>query len=172
MIAKGHNRDTAYFSMLDGEWPDRKRSLERWLLPDNFDRDGRQKISLAAFNAAKATGSSGSNLGPINPALLDNARARIEALQAADEAAGYQRPAGQKIPVDLVTASGSGLDPHISLAAAEYQVPRVARARGLPEEQVRTFVREHTQERQIGFLGEPCVNVVQLNLSLTSPAAP
>jgi K+-transporting ATPase ATPase C chain len=126
-------------------------------------------VGYTAFNAEKATGSSGSNLGPTNPVLLDNVRARIEALRAADVAAGYARPAGQQAPVDLVTASGSGLDPHISPAAAEYQAPRVARARGMSEERVRALVREHTRGRQFGVLGEPVVHVVELNLALGGP---
>jgi len=109
------------------------------------------------YNAASSTGS---NYGPLNPALLDAARARIAALRAADSTA-----AGP-VPVDLVTASGSGLDPHVSPAAAEYQVRRVARARGLTEEEVRGLVRAHTQSRPFGLLGEPVVNVLELNLAL------
>lgn len=113
-----------------------------------------------AFDAATLTGSSGSNYGPANPALAQAAQARIDALKAADP--GNTAP----IPVDLVTASGSGLDPHISVAAALYQVPRVARARGLTEDAVRALVARYTQGRDLGVLGELRVNVLELNLAL------
>jgi K+-transporting ATPase ATPase C chain len=104
--------------------------------------------------------STGSNLGPNNPDLMKAVQARIDALRAAE-------PGNQvRIPVDLVTASGSGLDPHISLAAAEYQVHRVAKARGLDEPGVRTLIAKHTQGRWLGLIGEPTVNVLDLNLSL------
>ena len=109
------------------------------------------------YNAAA---SGGSNLGPTNPALIEAVKARVAALRSADP--GSDSP----IPVDLVTASGSGLDPHISPAAALYQVKRVARARGLEENAVHTLVTQHTEGRQFGLLGERRVNVLQLNLSL------
>ena len=104
--------------------------------------------------------SSGSNLGPNNPDLVKTAQARIDALHAVD-------PGNHaKIPVDLVTASASGLDPHISIAAAEYQLGRVAKARGLDEPAVRQLIAAQTKGRWLGLFGEPAVNVLALNLSL------
>jgi K+-transporting ATPase ATPase C chain len=110
-----------------------------------------------SYNAAS---SSGSNFGPSNPALAEAVKARVAALQKADP--GNALP----VPIDLVTSSGSGLDPHLSPAAARYQVSRVARARGLSEDQVRLLVNRFIEPRQWGFLGEPKVNVLKLNLSL------
>jgi len=109
------------------------------------------------YNAAN---SGGSNLAPTAPALVDAVKARIEALHAADP--GNTAP----VPADLVTASASGLDPHISRAAADYQAARVARVRGLPVEQVRALVAQHTEGPWLGFIGEPRVNVLALNLAL------
>lgn len=109
------------------------------------------------YNAAN---SSGSNLGPLNPALTENVKSRITQLKAADAASK------QLVPVDLVTASGSGLDPDISPASAEYQVSRVAKARNLDETKVRELVVKLTKSRQLGILGEPRVNVLELNLAL------
>ncbi len=113
-----------------------------------------------AFNAQTLTGSSGSNYGPLNPALTKAAQARIDALRAADPT--NTAP----IPIDLVTASGSGLDPNISVAAAYYQLHRVAVARGMSDAAVKTLVDKYTEGRQFGFLGEPRVNVLELNLAL------
>lgn len=113
-----------------------------------------------AFNKEKLTGSSGSNLGPLNPALIANAKARIEALRAADP------DNDALIPVDLITSSASGLDPHLSPAAAYYQAARVARARNLDESQVRQMIAQYTEGRTFGVLGEPRVNVLKLNLAL------
>jgi K+-transporting ATPase ATPase C chain len=113
--------------------------------------------SPAPYNAAS---SSGSNLGPTNPALIDAAKGRVAALRSSDGADA------RLIPVDLVTSSGSGLDPHISPAAAEWQIPRVAAARGIDAAQLKDLVARHTERRQLGILGEPRVNVLLLNLAL------
>jgi K+-transporting ATPase ATPase C chain len=113
-----------------------------------------------SFNADNLTASSGSNYGPLNPALMEMVQARVDALKAADP----ENTA--PIPVDLVTASASGLDPHISPAAALYQAPRVARERGLSEQAVIELVQQHIEGRQFGIFGEPRVNVLELNLAL------
>jgi K+-transporting ATPase ATPase C chain len=110
--------------------------------------------------ANNAAGSGGSNLGPLNPALIDAVKGRIAALRAADP--GNTLP----IPVDLVTASASGLDPDISVAAARYQAARVARARGLSTAQVEALIAQHSEGTVLGFIGEPRVNVLALNLAL------
>lgn len=124
-------------------------------------------VPYSPLNLKIGTGSSGSNLAPSNPALAENVRARLAAFHAADRAAGVpvvSRP--EFVPIDLLTSSASGLDPHISPAAAEYQVARVALVRGLSEAQVRDTVRRHTSGRQFGLLGEPVVHVLELNLEL------
>jgi K+-transporting ATPase ATPase C chain len=118
------------------------------------------RLSVTSPFPYNAAASSGSNYGPTNPALLDEVKARIAALKAADP--GNSQP----IPVDLVTSSGSGLDPDISVAAALYQLPRVARIRGISEITVRTLIDKCTTGRQLGFLGEPRVNVLELNRAL------
>lgn len=121
--------------------------------------------SATAPMAGNAAASGGSNLGPTNPALLDAVKARVEALRRADP--GNHAP----VPVDLVTASASGLDPEISIAAAEYQAARIAAARKLPEPQVRALIAAHSRQPALGFLGEPRVNVLALNLALDGKAA-
>ncbi len=118
------------------------------------------RLSATSPMTYNAASSGGSNLGPLNPALEEAVKARIAALKESDPA--QQQP----IPVDLVTSSGSGLDPHISPAAALWQVPRVARERGLSEQAVRDLVSQHTAGRWLGILGEAGVNVLTLNLAL------
>jgi K+-transporting ATPase ATPase C chain len=131
------------------------------LIGQNFDDPkyfwGRLSATTPAYNAAA---SSGSNFGPLNPDLLKAAKARIAALKKADP--NNTKP----IPVDLITASGSGLDPQISVAAANYQASRVARARGLSKEKVQSLIAKNTQDRTFGVLGERRVNVLKLNLAL------
>ena len=139
-----------------------KAAGDTTLLGQPFDEPryfwGRLSATTAGpYNAAASTGS---NLGPTNPALVDAAKARIAALRAADPAATGA------VPVDLVTASGSGLDPHISPEAAYFQAPRVARARGLDPARVAAVVADHVEGPDLGVLGDPRVNVVALNRAL------
>ena len=132
------------------------------LIAQNFTQPhyfwGRPSATTPQPNNGMASG--GSNLGPLNPALVDGVKARIDALKAADP------DNMQPIPVDLVTASASGLDPHISQAAARYQIPRVARARNMSVEHVTTLVERYTEDRQWRLFGEPRINVLSLNLAL------
>ena len=136
------------------------------LLGQAFTRPGYfwGRPSVTAPNPYNAAASTGSNLASAHPALADAVAARVAALRTADP--GNRAP----VPIDLVTASGSGLDPHISLAAAEYQLGRVARARGLEPSVVRDLVAQHTTGRTLGLLGEPRVAVLALNLALDAQA--
>jgi len=118
------------------------------------------RLSATSPMGYNGAASSGSNLGPLSDALIDAVKGRIDALKAADP--DNTLP----IPIDLVTASGSGLDPHVSPAAARYQLARVARARGVPEATIRDLITRHTSGRQWGIFGEPVVNVLELNLAL------
>jgi len=138
------------------------RALGSRLIGQSFSAPGYfwGRPSATTPQPYNGTASGGSNLGPLNPALLDAVKPRIAALRAADP--GNEAP----VPVDLVTASGSGLDPEVSVAAADFQAARVARARGLAPESVRALIAQHAEGRLLGVLGEPRVNVLELNLAL------
>ena len=120
---------------------------------------GRISATSPQYNASN---SSGSNIGPMNPALTDEINARVKELKSADP--GNMNP----IPVDLVTSSASGLDPHISIAAAYYQIPRISKRRGISESVIRNIVDKNTTERLFGLIGEPVVNVLKVNIDLDS----
>lgn len=136
------------------------------LIGQPFSRPGYFWGRLSATGPVPYNGgaSSGSNFGPLHPGLKEAAENRLSALRAAGSS-------GESVPVDLLTASASGLDPHISPTAAEFQLRRVAAARKMPEDMVREFVRSFTEGRQLGVLGEPRVNVLRLNLALDRRAA-
>lgn len=127
-------------------------------------------VPYTAFDKNGLSGSSGSNLAPSNPALIAAAQARIDALTKAAASVGLAVLPETRTPVDLVTASASGLDPHLSLAGVEFQLERVARARGMDEAQLRELVHRATARRQLGILGEPVVNIAALNRSLEREA--
>jgi potassium-transporting ATPase KdpC subunit len=133
------------------------------LIGQNFKAPGyfHSRPSAAGNNGYDPTSSGGSNLGPTNKSFIDSVKQRLKA--TLEENPGIQP---SQVPVDIVTASGSGLDPDISPAAAEIQVSRVAKARGISEDAVRALISSHTTGRWAGFLGEPAVNVVELNLAL------
>ncbi len=130
------------------------------LIGQSFSSPGyfRSRPSAAGPNGYDAGASSGSNLGPTSQKLIDRVKGEVEKLQA-------ENP-GKPVPIDLVTTSASGLDPHISPAAAEFQVPRVTRERGISDDKLREIIARHTKGRQFGLLGEPRVNVLELNLDL------
>jgi K+-transporting ATPase ATPase C chain len=132
------------------------------LIGQNFTKPEyfQPRPSAAGNDGYDATASGGSNLGPTNKKLIDRVQASVDKFHK--ENPGYSRP----IPADLLTTSGSGLDPHISPASAEAQAERVAKARGASADQIRSMIASHTEGRDLGFLGEPRVNVLQLNLEL------
>jgi K+-transporting ATPase ATPase C chain len=155
-VAFHHQANGSLIESKDGKY------LGSELIGQPFDDPGYfwGRPSATTLFPYNATASSGSNYGPLNPALLDGIQKRIKALKAADP--DNTRP----VPVDLVTYSASGLDPHISIAAALYQVPRVARQRGISQAQILKLIDRFTQGRQLGILGEPRVNVLLLNQAL------
>jgi K+-transporting ATPase ATPase C chain len=142
--------------------PDRVKAIGSELIGQQFSAEGYfwgrpSATSPIPYNAAASTGS---NYGPTNPTQLDAVKQRVESLRQSE------LDEHSAVPIDLVTASGSGLDPHISPAAADYQVPRIARVRGIDEDEVRRAIAENVEGRTIGLFGEPRVNVLRLNLAL------
>lgn len=139
------------------------RTVGSALIAQNFSAPGyfHPRPSAAGVNGYDAAGSGGSNLGPLSQKLSDQVKERVQAYVAENRLAP-----GTKVPADAVTASGSGLDPHISVANAKLQAARVARARGLTEDEIGKYIRAFTEGRQFGFLGDPAVNVLKLNLAL------
>lgn len=122
------------------------------------------RLSATGTYPYNASASGGTNFGPLNPAVADNAKGRIDAFAKVEADAALKQ--SRAVPVDLVTASGSGLDPHISAAAADFQLARVAKVRGVPEEKVRQLIAANTTGKWLGVFGEPRVNVLKLNLAL------
>lgn len=151
-----HNKANGSVIMRDG------KAVGSDLIGQTFDDPSyfRGRPSATGPTGYNAAASSGSNLGPTNPALLDAIKGRVEAIRSAHP------DQTKSVPVDLVTASASGLDPHISPAAAEFQVGRVAKARNLSEDKIRELIASNTEVRSFGVLGEPRVNVLRLNLAL------
>ena len=148
-------------ALIGQEFKDEKYFHDRPSATTAPDPADSTKTVPAPYNAAN---SGGSNLGPTNKALIERVQGDVEKLKGENASA--------PVPIDLVTTSGSGLDPHISPEAAFFQVPRVAKARKMPEERVRRLVSEHVEDRTLGLLGEPEVNVLALNLALDGAAAP
>ena|SRR5579872_4332939 len=152
------NQANGQLVMRNGEVAGSRLIGQIFTRPEYFHGRPSAAAIAGASNGYDATNSAASNLGPTSQKLVEQVKGYVAALQA-------ENP-GKPVPADLATMSGSGLDPHISPAGAEFQVPRVARARGIGEDQLRALVREHTEGRQFGILGEPRVNVLELNLAL------